>query len=491
MPAPEDTAGIQFLEADGKRSSQRAAKAVFADAVRGVDAELAQRIETASDWRKRYVGPVREVVEAGARSVTAANRIARDGLAALRRNLVFSGDGKDVSLDGAFPAGTSDAFETRSVSGTGEQETTLVVPYDGDELHGDRLLRQIDVWQQRRVLEPSCAESLHLVVQNPGWLELDDRTFAILGASSEMGPMGPLSGWGAGILAVDLPRRSLWDHIVGLARAGAGTLSLPVRAGTSSDDLTSSAGMDLLVETPQTAQWLASFEQDMTIGNYVYADGANFVRLAAAADGVVSHLLSLRAGNSLAYLATPTDVYAVPEEIAVDTTSRAKKHTTLRAISRGRLYVGNYDGLVSGDDGRRWGISDALMPIQGPNYALAKALQRWRAISSRDSGKVCSANVAPASRTASVTKNRLLAAAYRGAPSFGVEIFDPATTRVLMAALLVHDLRNPQAAARPETRLGHPFDLFVDSALHGGIWRLPYEARSILPLGLVTGLVKR
>ncbi|HWC14966.1 MAG TPA: hypothetical protein VG929_10285 [Actinomycetota bacterium] len=491
MPAPEDSAGIQFVEADGKRSSQRAAKAVFAAAVRGVDADLAQRIEAASDWRKGYVAPVRQVVEAGARSQVAATRIAHDGLDALRRNVVFGHDGEDVSLDDAFAAERPDGFETRSVSGAGERETALVVPYDGDELRGDGLLRQIDLWQQRRVLEPSCAEALRLVVRNPGWLELDVRTFAILGASSEMGPTGPLSRWGAHIVAVDLPRRSLWDHIVRLARDGTGTLSIPVRVGATSDDLTSSAGMDLLVEAPPTAQWLASFERDMTVGNYVYADGANFVRLAAAADAVVSQLLGRRGGNSVAYLATPTDVYAVPEEVAADATSRAKKRTTLRAISRGRLYARNYDRLVSGEGGRRWGISDALMPIQGPNYALAKALQRWRAMSSRDSGRVCSANVAPASRTASVTKNRLLAAAYRGAPSFGVEIFDPATTRVLMAALLVHDLRNPQAAAQPETSLGHPFDLFVDSALHGGIWSLPYEARSILPLGLVTGLVKR
>ena len=49
-------------------------------------------------------------------------------------------------------------------------------------------------------------------------------------------------------------------------------------------------------------------------------------------------------------------------------------------------------------------------------------------------------NVAPPTRTRSVTKNRVLAAAYAGAHRFGVEVFEPATTKVLMAALLVHDL---------------------------------------------------
>jgi hypothetical protein len=122
---------------------------------------------------------------------------------------------------------------------------------------------------------------------------------------------------------------------------------------------------------------------------------------------------------------------------------------------------------------------------------LAKSLQRWRATLTREDGTVTSANVAPASNTVSVTKNKMLSAVYRGAPSFGVEIFEPATTRVLMAALLVHDLCNEKAAAHPGTDLDHPFDLFADAALHGGIWRLPYQPRSILPLGLVKGFLKR
>ena len=50
-------------------------------------------------------------------------------------------------------------------------------------------------------------------------------------------------------------------------------------------------------------------------------------------------------------------------------------------------------------------------------------------------------NVAPPTRTRSVVKNRALAAAYAGAHRFGIEVFEPATSNTLMAALLVHDLR--------------------------------------------------
>jgi hypothetical protein len=132
-----------------------------------------------------------------------------------------------------------------------------------------------------------------------------------------------------------------------------------------------------------------------------------------------------------------------------------------------------------------------LVPIQGPNYALAKSLQRWRAVTAKHEGVLTSANVAPATNTRSVVKNKILASVYRGAPSFGVEIFEPATSRALTAALLVHDLRNPAAVSNPQTKLGHPYDLFADNAIHGGIWRMPYQPRSVLPLGLAIGAVKR
>jgi hypothetical protein len=293
-------------------------------------------------------------------------------------------------------------------------------------------------------------------------------------------------------MALDLPRPRLWNNILDVARAGSGTVLVPV-TGTDTGDIAARAGIDLLTDAPEARAWLARSDAPFTLGNYVYADGATFVRLATAVDALITGVVADRRDVSLAYLATPTDVYAVPEEIAEAARRgpRSPVGGALRTLTRARLYSPNYEHLVSGEDGRRWGISDSLVPIQGPNYALAKSLQRWRAVAARESGVVTSANVAPASNTASVTKNRMLAAAFRGAPAFGVEIFEPATTRVLMAALLVHDLRAPSAAAHPDTPLDHPYDLFVEGGVHGGIWRLPHQARSILPLGLVRGLVMR
>jgi hypothetical protein len=148
----------------------------------------------------------------------------------------------------------------------------------------------------------------------------------------------------------------------------------------------------------------------------------------------------------------------------------------------------NYRQDYVSDDGIPFGINDSLVPQQGPNYALAKRLQRWRALVARSTGTPVSLNLAPATRTQSVVKNRALAAAYAGAGRFGVEVFEPATSTTLMAALLVHDLRNPAAAANPSTQLSNPMDLYVQGANHGGLWRAAYSPRSVLGFAAVLGM---
>jgi hypothetical protein len=153
-----------------------------------------------------------------------------------------------------------------------------------------------------------------------------------------------------------------------------------------------------------------------------------------------------------------------------------------QALSRGALYAPSYRVTVAREDGTQVGIADVLVPQQGPNYTLAKRLQRWRAVAAHADGAVVSANVAPATRTRSVTKNRLLAAAYAGASAFGVEVFPPGTSRVLMAALLVHDLRTGGVDA------AHPDDVLAAQAAHGGLWRTGYAPRSVLGLAAVRGL---
>lgn len=217
----------------------------------------------------------------------------------------------------------------------------------------------------------------------------------------------------------------------------------------------------------------------LVLGSYVYSDGEANVRVCMAADALTQRLGADRGELALAFLATPTDVFAVPPEaVAQSVRAYASRSQAarlagrpLRALSGGRLLRRAY--LPGADPG----INDSLVAQQGPNYALAKRLQRWRAIVARDAGATVSLYVAPPTRTRSVVRNRTLAA-----HRFGAEVFEPDTCRVLMAALLIHDLH---AGGGP--RREQPWQDEAHGAAHGGLWRIAYAPRSALGLAALLG----
>ncbi|MGI9009536.1 MAG: hypothetical protein ACR2FU_25660, partial [Streptosporangiaceae bacterium] len=256
--------------------------------------------------------------------------------------------------------------------------------------------------------------------------------------------------------------------------------------GASEAGIARRAGADLGAEVPEVATWLAGLDGPLVLGNYVYADGGANVRVCLAGDVLTRRLQADRGDLALAFLATPTDVFAVPAD-AVEQSARAYADRPLavklaghplRTLSGGRLLRRAY---VPGSDP---GVSDCLVAQQGPNYALAKRMQRWRASVAREAGTTVSLNVAPPTRTRSVVKNRALAAAYGGAHRFGVEVFEPETCRVLMAALLVHDLN---AAPRSSPAAADPWRDEADAAAHGGLWRIAWAPRSALGLAALLG----
>ena len=486
--ATSEEQGVQFPLIEGRRSTQAAGKRVFAGAVRYVDASLADHIDTAENWHKTYISAIRASVELGMKSSKNALRIASDGLEEVQTTFTFQRDGSSRPLGEIFASAGNSRFSTEVVDGTGEQARELAIPYGGRELRGTDLRHRVDAWRSEGRIEPSTADAVEAVIDNPEWLDLRDVRIALLGAASEMGPLEWLARWGAEVIAVDLPVPRLWEKILSLARRGAGRVYVPVTEGSPAGDPSTGAGADLLVDIPELAAWLSSLSADssLVLGNYAYAPGAAFVRVAAAADVIAGELASQGGLRAYSYLASPTEIYSVPREVVDASAGGGAASSALRAISRGRLFARNYSGLIE-SEGRERGLFDCLVPQQGPNYALAKTLHRWRALAMREMGVVTSANVAPATRTMSVVKNRVLAAAYAGAKPFGVEVFEPETSRALMAALLVADLRDPVSPADPETSLDHSYDLFSERAAHGGLWRMHHAPRSALPMAVVLG----
>jgi hypothetical protein len=481
----EELQGVAFPQsADGRRSTAAVGRRVVTDALRAVDPAGAFDAERETNWRSGYLLHFRRLVEAGLSSREAALRIAEDGLSALRSQMVAVVGGDEQPLEEWAASAPARELGTVEVVGEGEPETTLSLPFRGQRLRGGDLRRQLDTWVECGVLEPSAADAVRAVDDHPEWLRLEGRTVAVLGAGAEMGPLQALSRWGARMAAVDLARPVIWERVARSARAGAGTLLLPVEGSTGSASLDRRAGADLTSEVPAVAEWLSTMPGSLVLGNYVYADGAANVQVSVAVDALTTRLSSSLDDLALAFLATPTDVFAVPAEAVAHSTrdydgrSRTAKLVgrPLRAASAGRLLRRAY---VPGADP---GINDSLVAQQGPNYALAKRLQRWRAAVARDSGATVSLNVAPPTRTRSVVKNRALAAAYAGAHRFGVEVFEPSTSNVLMAALLVHDLHNGGGPQRE-----HPWQDEAAAAVHGGLWRTAYAPRSVLGLAALVG----
>jgi hypothetical protein len=481
----EETQGVVFpLAADGRRSTSALGRAVVADALRPVDAAGALGAEQETNWRSGYLVHFRRLVEAGLASKEAALSVARDGVGSLHARMRVSGpDGEETALDALLSAPAKASFATLSVPGTAPPETELSLPYRGERLRGVSLLRRLDAWVSGGIIEPSCADAVRTVAARPDWLALPGRTVVVLGAAAEVGPLPVLLSWGARVIGVDLPRPPLWERVLADARRSAGTLLVPLVAG-GDEDLAQRAGLDLTSDIPAVADWLAAVDGPLVLGNYVYADGAANVLLSSAVDALTVRLLTARDDVALAFLATPTDVFAVPGD-AVAQSARAYADRSpaaklgawpLHALSGGRLLHPAYR------PGADPGICDSQVPQQGPNYVLAKRVQRWRATVARDGGAAVSMNVAPPTRTRSVLKNRVLAAAYAGAPRFGVEVFEPATTKTLMAALLVHDLHTGGGPAQ-----AHPWEDEAHAAAHGGLWRIAYTPRSALGLAVMLG----
>jgi hypothetical protein len=497
--------GIVFpLQSDGKRSSTVVGTDIVSAALEPLNTTWAQAAKTENYWRRNYPEHFYRLVEGGLKSEALAIASAQAALTTAWDRFSFvadSGSTVETSLNTAFQSRiTSNSLQTKIVQGEANSgPTQWRVPYKGGFLQGQSLVDAISSWRERNIIEPSAATALLECAKHPEWFDLSDRNLVLLGAGSEAGPFSWLLNWRANIYTVDLPRPAIWDRISRLTKAGNGRVFIP-------EDANNTLGVNL-TESPQSvAAWLNSFNLPMDIAAHAYADGERHVRVVMACDfiqqAVLEHGRSIDAQSSLAFMATPTDTFAVPEASALASQAAYAARPmmskglqrSLRLASGERFFQPNIETLISSAlvDGvsKRYGIADSLVLEQGPNYALAKRLQQWRAIVARSQGVRVSLNVAPSTTTSSVVKNPALAAGFAGADTFGMEVFEPETTNALMAAMWVHDLRNPASSANPSTKLDHPYELFMQGANHGGLWTCAYRPRSALPFAAALGWVR-
>lgn len=493
------------------RTSTSTAKKVLAAALGPLDAQAAAQVQGEAQWRLNYPGYFRHLVLGALSQPDQAVSSARRGLDATMDALCWAVDGQDIPLSAMVaqltheptPRATS-AFETRTLTGRhgpAEISHPLAIPYKGKLLCGQALAEQARAWAVRGIIEASAAQALIRCVDNPQWFDLSDRTLVLLGAASEAGPLRTLSRWHANIVAVDLPRPDAWKRIAAIVEGGNSVVHVPLMASNPSADWTARAGADLLKELPQITTWIRSFKGPLDVAAHAYADGERHVRLAAAMDVIQAVACHDHQDSTLAFMATPTDVYAIPQSTAAASMDNFRNRPWLSKVLQAQLslftgkrfFQPNIDALVQTPTNAKYAVVDGLVIQQGPNYALAKRLQQWRGLVARASGHQVSLNVAPPTETSSVLSNRAIAAGYRAADVFGVEVFQPETTTALMAALWVHDLRTGNETDHASAPSAHPLDLIAQGACHGGFWGVGYRPRTALPfvagLGLLRGVV--
>eukprot|EP01123_Difflugia_compressa_P010125 TRINITY_DN3612_c0_g1_i1.p1 TRINITY_DN3612_c0_g1~~TRINITY_DN3612_c0_g1_i1.p1 ORF type:complete len:747 (-),score=149.79 TRINITY_DN3612_c0_g1_i1:76-2283(-) len=489
LNAPPPTVTYNGLEfpidtKTGQPSSTIINKGAFAASIREISPDKAKRIDSEKNWRFNYDRYVLDHVTLCLADPKECQKICQSGLDYLHRSFDFYRDGQRVSFAQAMK-NIKGSFHTGIIKGDKPlaSKSPFVVPYKNKDLKGQELLDQLDKWAQYGTIESSARDSIAMVVNNEDWLDLSDQYFVLLGAGSAMGPLHVLLSLGANIIAIDLDREGIWNNLINQAKNSPGTLYFPLKKPQSEltpDQYAKNAGCNLFTQTPEIKNWINQVEPDkpLVVGGYAYLDGALHVKVALAMDAIMAGLCESRKNVTLAFLCTPTDVHVITEEAYKAQHQNYQNvpfwQKLIEKIPRSGLRKSQLKP-VSGKGGP-YKIVDGLVIQQGPNYALAKRLQHWRAVIARGNKVRVSSNVAPSTSTPSVVSNKQFAAAYAEMHRFvPMEIFGKETSNAVMGALLIHDIRNPKSISNPQTETTNPLQLFQIGSFHGGIWRTGYH----------------
>jgi hypothetical protein len=326
---------------------------------------------------------------------------------------------------------------------------------------------------ERRLLTAPAAAALSRVVERRalGGLDLSGERFALLGARAELAPTRHLLAAGAEVLWIDVvdppPQIEL----------GSGTLHW-VEGGT-----------DLLAQPGEIGRTIAAFAggRPVHIGMFAYAAGHGREWRLEAAMNAITHALPRELVASVTIYVSPTSAIAAQPEDARASSDRARTRPAWQRALR-RLGVLRPAHVGRGDVT----VARAIVPLQGASYQAAQYVAKILvaevfACGPDETRRVprVSANVAGITNTSSMSA-AVFQAGFLGAPAFGVEVFEPATTRWLSALLMLHDLYEPEGRPDPS----RPATLF-ERQIHGGVYAMADGLDETIRVAALLGLVRR
>eukprot|EP01065_Artemidia_motanka_P038427 TRINITY_DN47279_c0_g1_i1.p1 TRINITY_DN47279_c0_g1~~TRINITY_DN47279_c0_g1_i1.p1 ORF type:complete len:549 (+),score=171.12 TRINITY_DN47279_c0_g1_i1:70-1647(+) len=482
-----------------KVSTTATGKAIWMAAARAAGpagAAIADRIQKVGDWRHQYPETLMEIAKLQAADAEACVAVSRAGLEAAHEQFQFVSSEGDTAqtLRQAATSGAS-KFHTYVVQGgQPTSEAYLPIPLNRVNWKGDDAATLVAGWAAYGSAEQSAADAVRKMCSKSG-AELGgllaDRVFVLLGATSAAGPALPLLRAGATVAAV-ARRGAKLNALIDAALETPGKLLVPCTkpAAELPDDAAAKecAGADVIGQVPEIVSWAQGLEpgKQMTVGCYIYLDGEAHVRATMGMDVICEALLRARPGSSLAYLCSPATAHVFPTEAHAASAAAYDEAGVLARLNPLRLFkfVKNAEAPVNATNAAgevvAMPVFDGYSVMQGPNYALAKTLQHWRAIVARADGAVVSAKMGPPMYTESMVHVDTLRIALNGMQGFApLAAFQPDTAAAVLTMLLLRDVTDETAPAHPGVPLTNPMEVLSDAAFHGGCWRCAYKQNSI------------
>jgi hypothetical protein len=421
-------------------------------------------------------------------------KMATAGLAEFHSHLRTSSG--EPLLEAVAAGFNSDLVETVSIQGSAQPQPISIAQNSGP------LEEVARSWDEAGWAEPGLKQSFRFLDQNPNISLAGNLLFAVAGAA-EFAPTEHWLKWGGEVAVVARNNPAAWESLISLARNSGGKMLIPVvredkttpLSELSDYELAQIAGLDMLVHYSEIASWMSElYEKAKTkfiLGLYAYTPKINHIRV----QGVQEILAALATEHFskeklvLSWLATPTDPAPGPALIGQNQLERFQNRLV------GRIIRDSFLGLLSAarpakprffdsESGEKLMLVDASVQQQGPSYSFSKRTQRWRAYLAHYAGFRVSYQISPPARTNSVLRHKILRASYLGAPLFGIKPFEVDVAKSASAAALVRDVLDETAYPNKNTTT----DLQCFSAIHGGLWRLAYQNRSVWVVATLLGL---
>jgi hypothetical protein len=468
-------------------STTQLAAATFRSAYQSHSAvlESVERLTTSKSWHRGFQTPFALGAMAEFDSRAAMASIVDAGLSELQSHIRLEKN-RSVTLVSQLQKAWHDPDRVVffSIRGLGERATPRPAQAAA-KLQVDRFLA-----------EPGLEVAMeHLASRRTGAPQ--NSILIAMGALAEFAPTREWLSWDGKVAAIARHGDSKrWLDLFQFVRRSGGELLVPVTIARtrslpeepSDEQLAAVAGLDIVMESAEVVSFISRLNHKRTerlvLGSYLYAPGVKHIRLAVAADSITQVFCQNMPKEriALAWVATPTDSVCVPASVGRSQLERSKARTLKIKL---RDAFANIFGWLrhpspeffAAEDGQLV-LLDTSIRLQGPSYLFAKRIQRWRAYWAWLRGIPVSYQVAPPATTRSVLgASDLLSYTYAGAPEFGIEPHPIEFARLECALLLLRDLTDKDAVAN---RFDAPLTSLVsDTAIHGGLWRLPYRQSSV------------